>query len=158
MAKAVVGLLVSALEGQLRMIEAGVHQFAGQLLAYPYARGDEVGVEPALRGVARQVDNVAPRRRLPAGEMHMQRAERGRLAEHFLPRFVVKFIAGALERHRIGAIKTAERTAMGQFDQKPDRRGGRRRGVSGHVSSTLLVLRSTSMATTSFSITAGGAV
>ena len=59
---------------------------------------------------------------------------------------------------RVGAIKTAERTAMGELDQKPDRRGGRRRGVSGHVSSTLLALRSASMATTSFSITAGGAV
>ena len=37
MAKAVVGLLVGALEGKLRMIEAGVHQFAGQLLAHPNA-------------------------------------------------------------------------------------------------------------------------
>ena len=46
---------------------------------------------------------------------------------------------------------------MGELDQKPDRRGGRRGRMSGHVSSTLLVLRSASMATTSFSITAGGA-
>ena len=37
MAEAVVGLLVSALEGQLRMVEAGVDQFAGQLLAHPNA-------------------------------------------------------------------------------------------------------------------------
>ena len=88
----------------------------------------------------------------------MQRAERGRLAEHALPGLAVELIARALERHRIGAIKTAERAAMGELDQKPDRRGGRRRGMSGHVSSTLLVLRSASMATTSFSITAGGAV
>ena len=74
-----------------------------------------------------------------------------------LPGLAVKFIAGTLERHRIGAIETAERAAMGKLDQKPDRRGGRRRGMSGHVSSTLLALRSASMATTSFSITAGGA-
>ena len=35
MAEAVVGLLVRALEGKLRMIEAGVDQFAGQLLVHP---------------------------------------------------------------------------------------------------------------------------
>ena len=158
MAETVVGLLVGALEGELRMVEAGIGQFAGQLLADPDAGGDEVGVEPALRGVAGEIDNVAPRRRLAAGEMHMQRAERGGLAEHPLPGFAVELGARALERQRIGAIGTAERAAMGELDQKPDRRGGRRRGVSGHVSSTLLALRSASMATTSFSITAGGAV
>ena len=87
----------------------------------------------------------------------MQRAERGGLAEHALPGFAVELGARALERDRIGAIETAERAAMGQLDQKPDRRRGRRRGVGGHVSSTLLALRSASMATTSFSITAGGA-
>ena len=36
MAEAVVGLLVSALEGELRMVEAGVDEFAGQLLVHPY--------------------------------------------------------------------------------------------------------------------------
>ena len=87
----------------------------------------------------------------------MQRAERGGFAEHALPGLAIELIAWALERHRIGAIKTAERAAMRELDQKPDRRGGRRRGMSGHVSSTLLALRSASMATTSFSITAGGA-
>ena len=55
MAEAVVGLLVGALEGELRMVEAGIGEFAGQLLADPDARGDEVGVEPgfARRGAVR---------------------------------------------------------------------------------------------------------
>ena len=154
MAEPVVGLLVRALEGELRMVEAGLGQFAGQLLADPDPRGDEVGVEPALRSVAGEFDDVAPRRRLAAGEMDMQRPERGGLAEHPLPGFRIEFRAGALERQRIGAIGTAERTAMGELDQKPDRRRRRGRGVSGHVSRTLLALRSASMATTSFSITA----
>jgi hypothetical protein len=108
--------------------------------------------------MACEVDNVAPRGRLAAGKMHMQRAERSRLTEHLLPGLAVKFIARALKRDGIGAIKTPKRATMGQLDQKPNRRGGRGRGVSGHVSSTLLALRSASMATTSFSITAGGAV
>ena len=37
MAKAVVGLLVGALEGKLRMVEAGVDQFAGPRLVHPDA-------------------------------------------------------------------------------------------------------------------------
>ena len=158
MAEPVVGLLVGALEGELRMVEAGLGQFAGQLLADPDPRGDEVGVEPALRGVAGKLDDVAPRRRLAAREMDMQRAERGGLAEHALPGLRIEFPAGALERQRIGAIGTAERTAMGELDQEPDRRRRRRRGMSVHVSRTLLALRSASMATTSFSITAFGAL
>ena len=101
MAEPVVGLLVRALEGELRMVEAGLGQFAGQLLADPDPRSDEVGVEPALRSVAGELDDVAPRRRLAAGEMHMQRPERGGLAEHPLPGFRVEFGAGALERQRI---------------------------------------------------------
>ena len=64
MAEAIVGLLVGALEGELRVIEAGLGQFLGLLLADPNPGGDEVGVEAALRGVAGEIDNVAPRRRL----------------------------------------------------------------------------------------------
>src|SRR6201999_2006036 len=131
MAEAVVGLLVGALEGKLRMIEPGVDQFAGQLLADPDPRGDEVGVKSALRGVAREVDNVAPRRRFAAREMHVQRAERGGFAEHALPGLAVKLIARALERDRVRTIKAPERAAMGKFDQEPDRRSWRRR-VNGH--------------------------
>src|SRR5208282_5942784 len=133
-------------------------QFAHQFLAYPDPRRDKVGVEPASRGVARKFGDVAPRRRLAAGKMHMQRPERGGLAEHPLPGLAVELGARALQRQRIGAIGTAERAAVGELDKEPDRRRRRGRAMSGHVSSTLLALRSASMATTSFSITAAGAV
>ncbi len=140
------------------MVESGLDQLRKQLLADPDPRGDQVGVEPASRGVAGEFGDVAPRRRLAAGKMHMQRAERGGLAEHPLPGLAVELGARALQRQRIGAIGTAERAAMGELDQEPDRRRGRGRGMGVHVSSTLLAFRSASMATTSFSITAGGAV
>src|SRR5271163_2428319 len=158
MAEPVVCLLVGALEGKLRMVEAGVGQFARQFLANSDPRSDEVGVEPGPRGVAGELDDVAPRRRLAAGKVHMQRPERGGLAEQPLPGLAVEFGRRALERQRIGAIGAAERTAVGELDQKPDRRRRRGGGMSGHVSRTLLALRSASMATTSFSITAAGAV
>ena len=140
------------------MVESGLDQVAHQLLADPDPRRDEVGVEPASRRVAREFGDVASRRRLAAGKMHMQRPERGGLAEHPLPGLAVEFGARALQRQRIGAIGTAERTAMGELDQEPDRRRGRGWGMGVHVSSTLFALRSASMATTSFSITAGGAL
>ena len=140
------------------MVEPRLDQFAPKLLADPDAGGDEVGVEPGLRGSADDLGDVAPRRRLAAGEMHVQRAERGGFAEHPLPGLGVELGARALQRQRIGAMGTAERAAMGKLDQEPDRRRGWRRGMGVHVSSTLLALRSASMATTSFSITAGGAV
>ena len=108
--------------------------------------------------MAREFGDVAPRRRLAAGKMHMQRAERGGLAEHPLPGLAVELGARALQRQRIGAIGTAERAAMSELDEEPDRRRGRGRGMGVHVSSTLLAFRSASIATTSFSITAGGAV
>ena len=47
-AEPVVGLLVRALERQLRVIEAGVDELGPELLAHPDARGDEVGVEAGL--------------------------------------------------------------------------------------------------------------
>ena len=156
MAEPVVGLFVGALEGELRMVEPGLDKFVDQLLANPDARGDEVGVESALRRVPGEFGDVAPRRRLAAGQMHMQGAERGGLAKHPFPRFRVDLGPGPLQRQRIGAIGAAERTAMGELDQDADRRRGNRT-MDGHVSSTLLALRSPSMATTSFSITAGGA-
>src|SRR5580658_222823 len=154
----IVGLLVGALERELRMVEAGLDQFAKQLLADPDAGGDKVGVEPASRRVTGELDDVAPRGGLAAGKVHVQRPESGGLAEHALPGLAVDLGAGALKRQRIGAIGTAERTAMGELDQEPDRRRGRSRSMGVHVSSTLFVLRSASMATTSFSMTAGGAL
>ena len=57
----------------------------------PDARGDEVRVEPAQRRVPRQFDDVAPRRRLAAREVDVQRAERGGFAEDALPRLGVEF-------------------------------------------------------------------
>ena len=90
MAEAVVGLLVRALERQLRMIETGLDQRARQFLADPDAGGDEVGVEPALRRVSRELDDIAPRGRLAAREVDVQRAERRRLAEDALPRLACR--------------------------------------------------------------------
>ena len=62
-------------------------------------------------------DEVAPRARLAAGEMHLQDAERRGLAEHPRPGLRIEFVASRIERERIGAIRTAERTTMRQLGQ-----------------------------------------
>ena len=106
----------------------------------------------------RQLDDVAPRRRLAAGEVHVQRAERRGFAEDALPGLGVELGRGPFERHRVRAMRAAQRAAMGELDQNADRRPGRRWNICGHVSRTLLAFRSPSMAATSFSITASGAL
>ena len=45
-----------------------------------HARGDEIAVKADLAGVAHQAGEIAAHRRLAAGEMHLQHAERRRLA------------------------------------------------------------------------------
>ena len=66
-AEPVVGLLVRPLKGELRMVEPGFDQVGPQLFAHPDAGGDEIGVEPAPGGVAREFRDVAPRGRFAAG-------------------------------------------------------------------------------------------
>ncbi len=158
MAEAVVGLLVRALEGKLRMVEAGFRPIRRSSFSLtPMPEVMRFVYSPLCE--AWRVRSTMSRRAVGSPPVRCTCSAPSAAASlnTRLPGLAVKLIAGALERHRIGAIETAERTTMGEFDQKPDRRSGRGRNMSGHVSRTLLVLRSASMATTSFSITAGGA-
>src|SRR5260370_21674198 len=138
------------------MVEPGLDQFVHQLLAHPDSRRYQVRIEPGLRSVTGDLGDVAPRRGLAAGKMDMERAQRGGLAEHAFPRLSVDLRARALERQRIGAIRAAERTAMGELDEHADRRRGRwrRPGMGGQRSTPPLALSVPSLATASLSVTA----
>ena len=57
-------------------------------------------------------DEIAPRTRLAAGEMHLQDAECRGLGEHPRPGLCVKLASSRVERERVGAIRTAQRTAV----------------------------------------------
>ena len=61
----------------------------------PDARGDQIAVEPDRGGVADELDEIAADHRLAAGEMHLQHAQRRRLAEHPPPGRGVELGAGA---------------------------------------------------------------
>ena len=67
---------VGVLDRDLDVIEAGLPQVAHGARGDADARGDEIGVEPGLARVRRDLDEIAPRARLAAGEMHVQHAER----------------------------------------------------------------------------------
>jgi hypothetical protein len=64
---------------------------------------------------------IAPRARLTAGQMHLQYAERGGLCKYACPSLRVELVGSRIERQRIGAVRTAQRTAVRQLGQKAER-------------------------------------
>ena len=76
---------VGVLDRDLDVIEAGLPQIAHGARGDADAGGDQIGVEPGLARVRRDVDEIAPRAGLAAGQMHVQHAERRRLLEHPRP-------------------------------------------------------------------------
>ena len=65
-------------------------------------------------------DEIAPRTRLAAGEMHLQNAECRGLGEHPRPGLRVKLASSRVERERVGAIRTAQRTAVRKLGKEAE--------------------------------------
>src|SRR5262245_15534347 len=116
------GLRIGVLDRDLDVIKPGLAQLGESPGGEANAGGDQIGVEAGEAGGGRDVDEIAPRRRLPAGEMSLQHAERSRLVKDPKPRPKVKLLLTRLERERIRAIRTSERAAVGQLRQQTDRR------------------------------------
>jgi hypothetical protein len=72
-------------------------------------------------GAGGDVQEVAPRAGLAARQMYLQDAKARRLAENAHPRGAVELVLSRVERERVGAIGTAERTAMGQLGEQAER-------------------------------------
>ena len=68
------------LEAQLDVLQPGCGEGLDLALAAQRAGGDQVAVEAVPARGGDQRHKIAPRHRLAAGEMHLQHAERGRLA------------------------------------------------------------------------------
>ena len=66
-------------------------------------------------------DEIAPRAGLAARQMHLQDAKLRRFAENAHPGRGIELVLSRIERERVGAIGAAERTAMGQLGEKPQR-------------------------------------
>ena len=68
-----------------------------------------------------EIDQIAPRTGLAAGEMNLQHAERRRLADTRAQVAVSSSVGTRIERERIGAIRTAERAAVRQLGKEAER-------------------------------------
>jgi hypothetical protein len=116
---------LAVLNGNLHVIKAGIGECPHCLRREANGRGDEITVETGLSCRRHDVLQVAPRRWLAAGKMHLQYAETGCFTEHARPGDGVEFVRALDERERVRAIGTAERAAVSQLGQQA--KGGRQR-------------------------------
>src|SRR5919106_6615918 len=79
-----------------------------------------------------EIDEVPPRRRLTAGEVDLQHAERVRLVEHAPPGRGVELDARPLQLDRVGAVGALQRAAMGELGEERDRRWNRNVLIGDH--------------------------
>ena len=118
----ILGLRVDVLNGDLHVVEAARLQLFEPVALQQHRGGDEIGVEPVLGGRRDDLFEVAARRRLAAGQMHLQNAELGRLPHDFLPLGRRQLGVALFEFERIGAVGALQGTAMRELGEETDRR------------------------------------
>ena len=115
------GRRAAVLDGDLHMVEPGLRERAEGPLRDADRGGDEIGVETSGMRAGRNVDEVAARARLAARQMHLQDTKPRRLAEDAHPGGGVELILSGIEHERVGAIGTAERTAVRKLGEHAER-------------------------------------
>src|ERR1700730_3660810 len=114
------GFFLAVLDRNLHVIEAGCGELIQRLRRNPDSRGDEICVKPGGMCCSGDLDKVTPRARLAAGEMHLQHAECRSFIEYPRPCRRIKLAPARIERQRVGAIRTAERTAVRQLSEETE--------------------------------------
>jgi hypothetical protein len=89
------------LEAELDVFQAGGGKRCDLAFAAQRAGGGEIAVEAVIVGGGDQRQKLAPRHRLAAGEMHLQDAQRRRLAQHAAPFRFGQLGSAPLEVHRV---------------------------------------------------------
>ena len=72
-------------------------------------------------GAGGDVHEVAPRAGLAARQMHLQDTKPRRLVKDAHPGRGVELVLSRVERERVGTIRAAERTAVGQLGEQAER-------------------------------------
>ena len=72
-------------------------------------------------GAGGDLHEIVPRAGLAARQMHLQDPKLRRFAEDAQPDRGIKLVRSCIERERVRAIRAAQRTAMGQLGEKPER-------------------------------------
>ena len=106
-------LRIDVLEGDLHVIEATLDQLFEARAGQGDGGGDQIGVKAGLGGGRNDVLEVLARRRLAAGEVHLQDAHGTGLLHHRHPFGGGQFLVDALKLERVRAIGALQRTAMG---------------------------------------------
>ena len=115
------------LKAELDVLQPGGGKGCDFLFTAQRARGDEIAVETVLARGGDQRQEIAPRHRLAAREMHLQDAERCRFGQHAAPFRFAELAGRPFELYRVGAIRAAQRTAMGELGQQRQGRINARR-------------------------------
>ena len=120
---------VAVLDGELQAVEPRGRQAGQARRVGRDAAGDEVDVEVALPGRRHQRLQILAHQRLAAGQVDLHDAERGGLGEDARPVVGRQLRVVARKLQRVGAVRTRERTAVGQLG---DQRVGARDLVGRH--------------------------
>src|SRR5215831_19683290 len=115
------GSSLAVLDGDLHVVEPGFSQRAEGLLGGARSGRKEIAVKAGRAGAGGDVDEVTPRAGLATRQVHLQDAELRRFAKDAQPGRGVELVLPCIERERIRAIGAAERTAMGQLGEEPER-------------------------------------
>jgi len=114
-------LLVTGLETDLDVIEAGLLEVADLLLGQTDAGSDQVGVEPQLPRFVDQLGEVLTHQRFATGKAQLRRTHLPRLAKYLDPLLGAQLFALLGEIQRIGTVRALQRAAVGQLGEQPQR-------------------------------------
>src|SRR5262249_25523185 len=115
------GFRLAVLDRDLHMVESRIGKLAEPLIRDADTGGDEIGVKTGVARRRHDVDEIAPRRRLAAGEVDLQYPEPRSLAKHPRPGGSVELALPLVHLEGIRAVRAAERTAMGEFGEQAKR-------------------------------------
>ncbi len=114
--------IIGILKTDLNVVEPGFSQSVHARLIKQHGGGNEITVKSHRDRVPDQIHKVSARCRFTAGKMHLKRADVGRLGEHVAPLRGRQLALYAGKPDRIGAIRTLQRTPMGQLRKNSKRR------------------------------------
>jgi len=100
------------LKAELDMVKARFHKLGQTLARKPDSRRDQVRVQTRLACACDQLTQIRTRQRLASGEVQMQNAERGGLAENAQPVGSRELFLARSQLQRIRAVHAVQRAAV----------------------------------------------
>ena len=114
----VVGRGIGVLDGELDAAQPRRAQRGQPRLVQAGAAGDQLGVDPGGLGGGDDPLQVGAHQRLAAGEMRVDDAQRGGLAQHVRPLLGGQFTRTACQFQRVGAVRAVQRAGVGELGEQ----------------------------------------